>query len=67
MNKEWDTFRREEEERHQQTETRDAVEFAIDLAKKDKSVSWEVAISRSHKKVTRWEDMDSIGAPKTTR
>ena len=66
MNNEWDTFSREKEERQQQTETRDAVEFAIDLAKKDKSISWEVAISRAHKKVTRWEDMDSTGLPRTT-
>jgi len=66
MNKDWDSFRREEEERQQKTETRDAVEFAIDLAKKDKSVSWEVAISRSHKKITKWEDIDSIGVPGTT-
>jgi hypothetical protein len=57
MIKEWNSSIYRKDERQQQTETRDAVEFAIDLAKKDKSISWEVAISRSHKRITRWKDI----------
>ncbi|HKX32862.1 MAG TPA: hypothetical protein VJ302_34590 [Blastocatellia bacterium] len=64
MTEKQDAATRKEEERSQPTETRNAVESAIDLAKKDKSVSWEVAISRFHKRVTRWKDIHPIGSMK---
>lgn len=40
-------------------DTRDAVESAISRAKGDRRITWEAALARTHKKVSKWEESES--------
>lgn len=40
-------------------DTRDAVESAISRAKGDRRITWEAAIARTHKKISKWEESES--------
>jgi len=45
-------------------DTRDAVESAIARSKGDKRITWEAAISRTAKKINRWEGSEPVGKRK---
>jgi hypothetical protein len=42
--------------RKRKTGTREAVETAIDLAKQDRSISWEEQMANDPNRISRWEE-----------
>lgn len=49
-----------------QKDSRDAVESAIERAKGDRKITWEAAIGRTHKKISKWEDSETASKRKRT-